>query len=329
MQTSTIFVSIPSYRDAYTSATIEELFAVASYPSRIFVGLLDQIKDDSEASKIPDRWKANVRSLRVTYRESRGPTFARYLIHRLFFRGEDFFFQIDSHMRFVQNWDTKLIDMIQTIKDHNLSHNPILSHYPEVYEKHDFHPAQSSKVTEIKNVFLNPQKIISYHGADYVTPSKVPMRNPFISGNMMFMESRAFNDFAYDPYLPYLFTGEEILMSVRFFTLGWDVFTPNENIVYHLYTRSSSPKYWNDLKALYDEVSNVATLKARLILRMNEKDDGGSREEMMNKLPPDLKASLMQYDVGSKRSLQEYYDWIGFDVKTQTFRFQWHSRPKK
>ncbi len=39
-----------------------------------------------------------------------------------------------------------------------------------------------------------------------------------------------------DPYLPYLFDGEEISMGVRLWTHGWDMFVPDRDIVYHIYS---------------------------------------------------------------------------------------------
>lgn len=47
--------------------------------------------------------------------------------------------------------------------------------------------------------------------------------------------------YPFDPHLDYLFMGEEMLLSIRSFTFGWNVYTPNRNIVFHTYTRSSAP----------------------------------------------------------------------------------------
>ncbi|NBV29884.1 hypothetical protein EBS02_12885, partial [bacterium] len=128
------------------------------------------------------------------------------------------------------------------------------------------------------------------------------------------------------PYLPHLFTGEEILMSARLYTMGWDVFTPNQIIVYHLYTRSKAPKYWNDLKSFYEKISLLSTTKVRLLLQLhkNEKE----KQEMESQLPSDLKRSLSRYGLGTMRSLTDFYRWIGFDSKKQTFRHQWHHKQK-
>eukprot|EP00913_Durusdinium_trenchii_P020549 g19302.t1 len=41
----------------------------------------------------------------------------------------------------------------------------------------------------------------------------------------------------YDPQLQMLFFGEEILMAVRLYTHGWDVFTPKDQLFFHLWER--------------------------------------------------------------------------------------------
>ena len=45
----------------------------------------------------------------------------------------------------------------------------------------------------------------------------------------------------YDPDLPYLFFGEEICMTLRMWTSGFDFFAPLENVAYHLWSRNYRP----------------------------------------------------------------------------------------
>jgi hypothetical protein len=49
---------------------------------------------------------------------------------------------------------------------------------------------------------------------------------------------------SYDPEL--YFIGEEISLTIRAFTNGYDLFHPPEPIVWHEYTRSYRPKHWDD-----------------------------------------------------------------------------------
>jgi hypothetical protein len=58
-------------------------------------------------------------------------------------------------------------------------------------------------------------------------------------------------DVKYDPLLPYIFMGEEISMSARAYTSGWDVYAPSVDVITHEYVRKESPKFWETVNALY------------------------------------------------------------------------------
>jgi hypothetical protein len=45
--------------------------------------------------------------------------------------------------------------------------------------------------------------------------------------------------FPIKPFLPWVFMGEEIMLSTRFFTNGYDLFAPSENILAHEYRPGS------------------------------------------------------------------------------------------
>ena len=61
----------------------------------------------------------------VNESESLGPYMARYLGSK-FYRGEEYYLQIDSHSEFVQDWDAKLIKMV----DDAPAEKPVISTYP-------------------------------------------------------------------------------------------------------------------------------------------------------------------------------------------------------
>ena len=121
---NTIFVSIASYRDSVCSTTVESLYSMADSPQNVYVGLCQQNngKEDQDCvnynSNIISKYIKNIRTIRIPYFEAKGPTWARYLCSTLW-DGEQYYFQIDSHTKFVKGWDTKCINMINMIKDSN------------------------------------------------------------------------------------------------------------------------------------------------------------------------------------------------------------------
>jgi hypothetical protein len=102
----TIFVQIASYRDPELIFTLKSLFETAKHPERVFVGICNQIDLDSDKDFIaePYPYKNNVRELIVAAKESKGVCWARFEAQK-FFNNEDYVLMIDSHMRFVKDWD--------------------------------------------------------------------------------------------------------------------------------------------------------------------------------------------------------------------------------
>ncbi len=65
---------------------------------------IDQFKNDCRF-KIID----------VYYTDSKGACWARNQVQKLY-AGEDYTLQIDSHHRFIKNWDTILIDLLEKLR---------------------------------------------------------------------------------------------------------------------------------------------------------------------------------------------------------------------
>ena len=48
-------------------------------------------------------------------------------------QGEQYFLQIDSHMRFRDNWDSYLIYVLESIRSNHIGSKPVLTSYPLGY----------------------------------------------------------------------------------------------------------------------------------------------------------------------------------------------------
>jgi [Skp1-protein]-hydroxyproline N-acetylglucosaminyltransferase len=138
-----IFVSIINYRDSEGIHTLRDLFKNASFPSRVFVGYVYQgdISDEGSLTNYRknddlgscDFLKSNVRQLFLPGEQATGPCFARHLASKLW-NYEDYYLQIDSHMRFRPGWDEYLIHLLEKIKLEQNACNPILTTYPLGYD---------------------------------------------------------------------------------------------------------------------------------------------------------------------------------------------------
>ncbi|CAG9572335.1 conserved hypothetical protein [Leishmania major strain Friedlin] len=169
---------------------------------------------------------------------ARGPTFGRY-ITSLFFFDQDYYMVVDSHTRFSVDWDMKLITRV-----FQLPTRGVLSHYPNGYrEGHDREEFDKETVMLMctAQVLSNGMPKL---GARWMSLSPHPVLQGFAAAGFMFGDAQFMLDTPFDPFLPYMFDGEEVLYSARMWTAGWDLYGPGQSDVFHHYGRPSTPKYF-------------------------------------------------------------------------------------
>lgn len=292
-QEDTIFVSVASYRDSECSATLRNVFEQADRPDRVFVGVCEQNSGAVEEACTGPVLPKNVRRVSIPHLEAKGPTYARYLCSTLY-QGEAWYMQIDSHTRFVKGWDTKAVENAKKCP----SKKPILTHYPRRMEELG---GDHKGVPRLCKSKFDHQGVVTFEAVIMDPPKDgVPAPVPFVSGGFVFMPGSAVREVPFDPDLPHLFQGEEILHSARLWTAGYDFFTPLENIVYHQYERKDKPKFWKDVTEFHAAQADTLR-KVRTLLGLQHPPLAGYR-----------------YGMGDKRTLEEYWKFAGVDVEKKT-----------
>jgi len=301
---NTIFCSVASFRDKICNDTLKSIYENARYPKNVYVGICQQNKEEDNDCKINFEDNPNVRIIRIPHYEARGPVLARYLCASLW-DGEEYFLQIDSHMKFVKDWDIICIDAIKELKKIGVK-KPVISYYPREYtDIENMTEKDKHMVPRICKSFFNSRDMISYLGPEILDTKDQFYQVPFVTGGFFFCESKFLQEVPYDPNLPYLFVGEEILHSIRFYTNGWDIYSPKENIVFHYYTRKDEPKVWTDNK---DYKDSDALEKVKYYIKFVNDD---------SKLSPSMKINLDKYGLGQERSLDDFYNFAGIDVENK------------
>ena len=74
------------------------------------------------------------------------------------------------------------------------------------------------------------------------SPLEVPAFAPFTAAGYFVAHSGFLHEVPFDPFLPWIFMGEEIIMSTRLWTSGYDIFSPSRSVVGHMYVRRHKPK---------------------------------------------------------------------------------------
>lgn len=297
-----IFVSIASYSDPECINTLNNCFLQAKYPDKIFVGICQQNSPNDTDCYNKER-NSQIRIIRLSTEQARGPTYARYLCSTLY-KNETYFLQIDSHTKFSHHWDEKFIHMYQYLQ--TISAKPVISYYPNEWND------PTTKVGRITNVKWDNKNIPTFPGATLLEPEEYPTLTGFSTGNCLFLRGEFLTDVPFDPNLPHLFTGEEILFSVRLWTSGYDIYSPNENLLWHLYTRSNYPKFWNNWNE-HDNDTGALT-RARYILGIGSLED----------VPTNLRKDLDMYGLGKTRNISDYWKFVKFNVNKSSTTKLWY-----
>lgn len=74
------------------------------------------------------------------------------------------------------------------------------------------------------------------------SPLEYPAFAPFTAAGYFVAHAGFLHEVPFDPFLPWIFMGEEIIMSTRLWTSGYDIFSPSRSVVGHMYVRRHKPK---------------------------------------------------------------------------------------
>lgn len=297
-----IFVQIACYRDPEIVPTIEDLISNSDNPDRLTFGICNQYHEEDTWSL--DKWRNDDRFTikDVIWNESKGLCWARSEIQKMY-KNEKWTLQIDSHHRFDKGWDTQLIEMANQVD----SRKPIITSYAGMYspkenKKLGDHPFKmvGKRFTPQGTILFYPEHIKNYKELTQPIPAR------FVSGHFFFTLGIHCKEYKYDPNL--YFAGDEISLSIRSWTLGYDIFHPHKTVIWHEYTREGRVKHWDDfVKSNQDKIDknwhdmdSISKKRLRKMLREEEND-----------------SDITGYDLGNVRSHKEYEIFAGIDFKNR------------
>jgi len=308
-----IFIQIASYRDPELIPTINSCLENSKYPENLVFGICRQFNPDDKFDDLSEYEKdERFKILNIPYQESLGVCWARNQVQQLY-NEEEYTLQIDSHMRFEKNWDETLIGMIKQLQDLGIP-KPLLTGYVSSYDPNNDPEGRVrvpwrmafDKFIPEGAVFFLPETIPNWQDLELPVPSR------FYSAHFCFTLGQFSKEVQHNPN--FYFHGEEISITVRAFTSGYDLFHPHRVVVWHEYTRNGRVKQWDDDKEWYKKNENSHLLNRKLFGM-----DGESQEGHDGK-----------YGLGNIRTLRDYEKYAGllFEKRAvQDYTIQKHYPP--
>jgi glycosyltransferase involved in cell wall biosynthesis len=298
-----IFIQIAAYRDPQLVPTIKECIANAKHPENLVFCIAWQHSQEEKIDEIKDL--PNVKIIDIPYMQSRGACWARNRIQQQY-DGEEYTLQLDSHHRFVKDWDEVIIGMYKQLQD--MGHKkPLLTGYIPSFDP-DNDPAGRTQVPWKMDfdrfipegaVFFLPASIDNWKELSAPVPSR------FYSAHFAFTTGKFCKEVPHDP--EYYFHGEEISIAVRAFTWGYDLFHPHRLVAWHEYTRKGRTKHWDDHngnnkakipdKLDWGERNSLSHRRNRILFSM----DGEKHETI----------KWGKYGFGKVRTLRDYEKYAG------------------
>jgi hypothetical protein len=290
----TIFVQIASYRDPELLPTLRDCISKAKYPEKLVFSIawqhcINDTWDDLSEFLNDPRFKI----IDIDYRDSKGACWARNKLQQLY-SNEEYTLQLDSHHRFIENWDEECINMIKMLQDKGYK-KPLLTGYIPSYEPDNDPDARINVPWKMNFDRFIPE------GAVFFLPSTIdnwetltePIPSRFYSAHFCFTIGQFVKEVPHDP--DYYFHGEEISIAVRAYTWGYDLFHPHKVIAWHEYTRNGRTKQWDDDRQ-WSERNRYCHKKNRQLFGM----DGEVKPKHFG-----------IYDFGTVRTLNDYEKYAG------------------
>lgn len=286
-----IYVSIASFIDKELADTVDDILAKAKHPRRIYLSILSQEQDQNHPDLQPIFDKYGVTDFnyqKVNYSLSEGVCWARNKTLENLTEKFNYFLQVDSHSRFVDNWDVKVINDYEKLS--YVWGDYVFSTYPKAYEydangtvvlsEEISNPVVKIVKTETGSVLPFKAQYSEYLGGQF------GQYTGYFCGGQTFGPSKFFMAIKPDPDI--YFQGEEHSLSMRFYEAGIKIVCPPRSYVYHNYNGHLRARNW-------DIVDNWQSL--------SDRSDRHLKMFLSNALP-----ATSPYALKNSDTYQQWYD---------------------
>jgi len=251
--------------------------------------------------------------------------------------GGSFCMQMDAHMDVVRDFDRLMINMWVSAKNEMAVLSTYVASTSEMGVSSEHDKGQNG-LHEVPHLCM-----VTLHGANDLPRNwgtkcarmlpEPKLTNAVWGAGLSFSRCHAELKVPYDPHLPFIFDGEEFTRAVRFFTWGYDVYSPNRVWILHNYKDSQSDSKHNswgsrqaDSKIVKPkDKGSILPYDAVPTILVSDHIQRWSTErikrllEMGDRLNKDRKASLAiqlsKYGLGDRRTLDQACAFSGVNLK--------------
>lgn len=304
---NTIFVAIASYLDYEIKHTILDCINKAKYPENLHFGVCLQYDENEGTDKDCLNFlenKLNVKVLKYHYTESEGGCWARNIAQSLYVN-EKYTLQVDSHTRFIQNWDEIVLNDYNKLKQ--TVNKPLISFLPPLYRRKDelgididfTHLEELDKINIPKFTQITQDYWPIYGGySNEQNTNFTPQNVIILYGGFVFTEGKWVVEVKQDP--EHYYTGEEFALTLRSYTKGYDIFTPSQIVAWHRCHNSTPKKHYNNNpEEVAKQKHNYAINRLKMLI------EGGD---------------LGEYGTGNIRTIKDYENFAKVDFTNKSLK---------
>ena len=272
-----IFIHMTAYRGFDVVPTVLDCLDKAKHRDDVHFGICLQQDEEVPSELVRDRIVVD----RIPIRDSLGHGWARSRAQSIY-NGQDFSLQIDSGCRFIPNWDEQMIQaLLVTGSGKAIITNPA----------NNFNFTSGELEHKEVSYKLQPFQFVENTPSVWPSPLKGAValqRASIASDHFMFAHGTHCRECPHDPELYY--TELECAVTLRSFTLGYDIFNHFKPTVF----RNYGPRlmHWNDDADWW------------------QKD--WSSKARFSKL---INGELTQFGLGGVRSARDFELYSGIDLK--------------
>ena len=327
----TIYVSVASYRDPECQPTVDDIFLRAEYPERLRVAIVEQRVEGEDDDIIPNCGKP-LKPCEVDPKQpmckyshlvdvfvvpavlSIGPVFARHLANRMY-RGEYFAMQVDSHVRFIRNWDSSLLSQWESAKNEMAIITTYLSDLTDSIDPVTFENKHPNRPIMCKTDYEGAGKMKHLrHGQQPEGPPGIhdePTLHPFWAAGFSFARGHFVVQVPYDQYEPMVFQGEEIFMGLRAWSYGYDFYTAETSVAFHMYAVKENKAKRKKVKLFWENGNLYPGAAVQGMKRLNGIIGTGDPGDVF------YDAEAKKYGLGNVRPKEQFYKLYGIHTETK------------